>query len=129
MDASKTSLSAGEIIRAMLLESDEVKAYTGNVFPIIADKADLPYIVYRRSALESFPQKGVPACDAVEVEVLCYGRTYSESIGLAEAVRRALDGRRAQLDTMTARSIFLSDASEYFEADAWAQHLVFRVKI
>ena len=42
----KTSLSAGSIIRAILLEDADVKAMTGNVFPVATDKATLPYILY-----------------------------------------------------------------------------------
>lgn len=129
MAANKTSLSAGEIVHAVLRESPEVREITDNVFPIIADKAELPYIVYRRSALEPVPQKSAPANDAVEIEVLCYGRSYDESVRLAEAVRGALDHRSAETEDLRARSILLVDASEFFEADAWAQQLVFRVKI
>ena len=50
-----TSLSAGGIIRDLLMNDPEVKRRTNKVFPIATEKAVLPYILYRRAALNHNP--------------------------------------------------------------------------
>ena len=61
MAQKKTSLSAGSIIRDILLSNEEVKRRTNKVFPIVIDNAQLPYILYRRAALAHNPTKqGMP---------------------------------------------------------------------
>ena len=59
MALKKTSLSAGSIIRDILLSNEEVKRRTNKVFPIVIDNAQLPYILYRRAALAHNPTKPV----------------------------------------------------------------------
>ena len=73
MTQKKTSLSAGAIIRDILLTDEEVKRRTNKIFPIVIDKALLPYILYRRAALEHNSTKaGMPGADTVTMEVVCY---------------------------------------------------------
>lgn len=130
MAVSKTSLSAGEIIRAILVEDPEVAARTGKVFPVVEDNADLPYIVYRRTQLEQNPTKAPrPGADTVGIEVLCYTEHYGEGVELAEAVRTALDGKQGEIDGLVMRSCYLSDSEEAWQDDAYVQQLVFTVKI
>ncbi len=40
MAVSRSSLSAGEIIRAVLVEDPEVSARTGKVYPVVEDSAN-----------------------------------------------------------------------------------------
>lgn len=55
MAVPKTSLSAGAIIRAILLDDADVAARVNKVFPVVTDSAELPYILYRRNKLEANP--------------------------------------------------------------------------
>ena len=129
MAVSKTSLSAGEIIRAMLIEDSEVMARANKVFPVVEDSAELPYIVYRRTQLEQDPTKGRRGADTVGIEILCYTKGYTEGVELAEAVRGALDGAQGESDGLVMRSCYLSDSEEAWQDDAYVQQLVFNVKI
>lgn len=129
MAQNKTSLSAGQIIRAILLEDPNVSAITTNIFPVVADKAVLPYISYRRVGLIPTPAKAAPANDEVNIEVLCYAPDYGSGVALAEAVRGALDGVRGSDGELTMRSCYLNIASEGYENDAYVQQLIFKVKI
>lgn len=130
MAVPKTSLSAGAIIRAVLLEDTEVSARTNKIFPVVTDSAELPYIVYRRMELAATPQKGrQPGADEVQIEVLCFTSGYSDGIQLAEAVRSALDFAEATHDGMHMRSCHLSNSEESFQDDAFVQQLVFSIKI
>lgn len=127
MGANKTSLSAGIIIRAILQEAIGDKATA--IFPVVADTATLPYIQYRRVAMQQNLTKGRPAADEAQIEVNCYAGTYAGSIELAEEVRAALDGMRSEYGGMVMRSCYLADAEEYYDEEAFIQRLTFNVKI
>ena len=130
MGAKKTSLSAGSVIRDMLLKDEEVQKRTNKVFPVATDTAVLPYILYRRAAFEQNPVRtGYPGADTVVIEVVCYTEKYAEGVELAEAVRAALDGQQGEKDGVVMRSCMLSDSEEGYENDAYAQQLIFKVKI
>lgn len=133
MAVSKTSLSAGALIREMLLDSAEVSARTKKIFPVAIDTAVLPYILYRRVSLEQTPTKaGQPGADSVQMEIICFTEKYAEGVELAEAVRDALDNRRGVQtndETLAMRSCTLVDSEEAYQDDAFIQQLVFNVKI
>lgn len=127
---AKTSLSAGAVIRDMLMKSEAVMQRTNKIFPIATDKALLPYILYRRAALEHNPTKaGQPGADTVTIEVVCYTAKYADGVELAEAVREALDYQQGESDGLTVRSCMLADSEEGYEDDAFVQHLDFVVKL
>lgn len=130
MAQKKTSLSAGAVIRDILLSNEEVKRRTNKVFPIVIDNAQLPYILYRRAALAHNPTKqGMPGADTVTMEVVCYTAQYAEGVELAEAVRHALDYASGERDGVVMRSCTLADSEEGYEDDAFVQQLIFQVKI
>ena len=125
-----TSLSAGAIIRDILLSDEEVKRRVNKVFPIVIDKAQLPYILYRRAALKHDPTKAMMlGADTVTMEVVCYTAKYAEGVELAEAVRAALDYATGEREGMVMRICTLADSEEGYEDDAFVQQLVFQVKI
>ncbi len=129
MAVSKTSLSAGEIIRAILVEDTEVANRTNKVFPVVEDNAELPYIVYRRTQLEQGPTKAARGADTVTIEILCFTKQYTEGVELAEAVRAALDYKQGEADGLVMRGCYLTDSEEAWQDDAYVQQLVFNVKI
>ena len=130
MAQKKTSLSAGSIIRDILLSNEEVKRRTNKVFPIVIDNAQLPYILYRRAALAHNPTKqGMPGADTVTMEVVCYTAKYAEGVELAEAVRQAPDYASGEHDGVKMRSCTLADSEEGYEDDAFVQQLVYQVRI
>ena len=129
MAVSKSSLSAGEIIRAVLTSDPEVTARAKKVYPVVEDTAELPYVVYRRTQLEQGQVKGRRGNDNVTIEVLCYTKGYTEGVELAEAVRDALDNKTAESDSLVMRSCYLTDSEEAWQDDAYLQVLVFNVKM
>lgn len=130
MAVPKTSLSAGAVIRAVLLEDAEVAARTNKVFPVVTDSAELPYILYRRASLSPNPQKGgQPGADETQVEVTCFTERYGEGVELAEAVRAALDMESAEHEGMRLRSCYLLESEEAYQDDAFVQQLVFSIKM
>lgn len=129
MAVSKSSLSAGEIIRAVLTENTEVAARTSKVYPVVEDTAELPYIVYRRVSLEKGLVKNQRGNDTVTIEIQCYTKGYTEGVELAEAVRDALDGVRAEHNGLVMRACDLADSEEAWIDDAYVQSLVFNCKM
>ena len=129
MGVSKTSLSAGNIINKILTEDAEVASKTKLIFPIVVDKAQLPYIVYRRVGLDQNPVKGRRGSDSVTIDVVCYTKGYTEGVELAEAVRDALEGEQIEADGLVMRSCYLSDSEETWADDAYIQSLTFTIKI
>lgn len=127
---AKTSLSAGAIIRGILIADADVSRIAKKVFPVVTDKAELPYVAYRRSRLEHNPTKAKnPGADTVQIDINCYAATYQESIELAEAVRAALDYVQGEKDGLVMRSCILADGEEIYEDDAYIQCLTFQVQI
>lgn len=128
MAVNKTSLSAGEIIRDVLINDEEVKPRVNKVFPVVEDKAALPYVTYRRVRLDPTQTKSGGA-DTIGIEVMCFTARYTEGVELAEAVRGALEGRQAEIDGLRMRSCYLLDSEESWQNDAYVQQLIFQVKI
>ena len=126
---NKSSLSAGEIIRGILAADPAVTTRVNKIYPVIVDKAELPYITYRRASLQQDPVKSTRGADTVGIEVICYTARYTEGVELAEAVRDALDGATGTSDGLLMRSCFLSDSEEAWQDDAYLQQLIFTVKI
>lgn len=129
MAVNKTSLSVGEIIYDVLTNDAEVMARANKVFPVVTDKATLPYVAYRRSRLEHNPAKGTQGADTVQIDVLCFTAKYGDGVQLAEAVRQALDGKQATKDTLIMRSCTIAGGEEYYENDAYIQELNFTIKV
>lgn len=130
MMTTKTSLSAGAVIREILLADADVKRRTNKIFPVVTSKAELPYILYRRAALQHNSTKaGLPGADTVTMEVFCYTANYADGVELAEAVRKALDYAQGEKDGLVMRSCTLVDSEEDFTDDAFVQCLSFNVKI
>ena len=132
-----TSLSAGLLIYEWLTTDEAVMAIANKVFPVISEEgAQLPYICYRRASQESTLIKGVaPGPDAVSVEIVCYAANYPQSVALAEAVRKAMEGYQYDYQDgegntlLVAKSCVLSDAEEGWADDAYAQNLIFTLKL
>lgn len=130
MMTTKTSLSAGAVIREILLGDEDVKQRANKIFPVVTGKAELPYILYRRAALQHNPTKArQPGADTVTMEVFCYTASYADGVELAEAVRKALDYAQGEKDGLIMRSCTLVDSEEDFTDDAFVQCLSFNVKI
>lgn len=126
----KTSLQAGKVVRALLLDDAAFKTITEKVYPVSTDEALLPYVVYRRAKLNYKPVKVYAGPESVEVEVVCYASTYNGSIALAEAVRGALEvGVPTEAGGMLLRGSTLVDSDETWEADAYVQRLVFEMRL
>ncbi len=122
-----TALSVGIVIRDILAGSASVR--TNKVYPVATDYAEVPCIVYRRTALRHNPVKAGHGADTVQVEVLCLDSDYSRGVELAESVRRELEYAHVEKDGLVMRGCTLEDSEEFWQDDAYIQRLIFNVKI
>lgn len=117
----------------MIGEAEAVKKIgVTKVFPVVTDKAVLPYVAYRRMSMEGTPMKTMTSAgnrDTAMVEVICFSKDYEGSVALAEAVREVLDCQRGELDGMVMRSCVLTDSEEGWQDDAYTQRLVFTIRV
>lgn len=128
MAVNRTSLSAGSVIRAALLANEAVAARVNKIFPVVTDRADLPYILYRHAKLSAIAARGAVA-DTVEVELQICTEKYAEGIELAEAVRAVLDGATLTHNGLTLRHCMLVDFESTWDAGAHIQVLTLSAKI
>lgn len=129
-------LSAGLLIYDILSADEGLRAAgCSKVFPVVSEEgAQLPYVCYRRAALQNTAVKGGRGPDAATVEVACYASSYAGSIALAEAVTAVLDGLQAVYSddgggSLAARNIRLADAEETWANEAYIQTLTFIIGI
>lgn len=149
---NKTCISAGEVIREMLVNDETLLSKVTKIYPVIADNAKLPYIVYRRSAMSQDPVKRGVGADTIVMQIMCCAKDYDESVALAEYVRAALDGKQSihycesfgvsfgkdfgnefggndKENVLVVRSIVLTDCQETWQDDAYIQNLIFTIKM
>ncbi len=131
MSIKVTSLSVGALIREVLTENEDVASITSRVFPVVTDKAELPYIFYRVNSFEAKPSKDRDGADTVSVEVTCCAESYAECVNLAEAVRGALDYTAYVSDdgNLRLRSCNLDGYEQMWEDDAHVGVLTFTLKV
>lgn len=130
-------MSVGLLIYSLLSSDEAIAAKATRIYPVVAEEdARLPYICYRRAEFDRNLAKGPgQGADVVSVEFLCYAKSYKESIELAEMVRAALDHKQATYEdsennrSLVARSIDLAGAEEGYADDAYAQSLVFTIRV
>lgn len=99
------------------------------VFPVVADEAVMPYIVYRRASMDPRLPKDGYGADTVMVELQVVTDTYSRGVTIAERVRELLDGVQLydEATGLKVRRMQLSTSEEGWEANAFVQQLTFKV--
>lgn len=69
MGANRSILSAGRVIHAALTSDEDVMSRANKVYPIVEDKATLPYIVFYRTSLGQDRQKTLDRADTAIINV------------------------------------------------------------
>lgn len=128
MAISRTSISAGALIRHALMASEEVKKRVNKIYPVVTERADLPYILYRHTGLDAVATtKG--GADRITFELNCFTAQYAEGIELAEAVRDALEGQSVTLDGLTLRNCYVTNFASEWDSDAHVQVITITANI
>lgn len=132
----RTILRCGASIRDILMQMPAVagKKIT-KIYPIVADNADLPYIVYRRASMDGVPVKNAGSLSATttQFDIAICTETYAQGVLIAEEVIRQLDGVAYVPDPgdsgcAISRCTFAGSEGEDWEANAYVQYLTFNVR-
>lgn len=121
-----SSISVAKIVRSILLDSD-VSKKVNKIYPVVVDKAEKPYIVFRRVSMTPTRAKNVIVEDSAIVQVLVITDDYDSGLVIAEDVRKALDCK--DLTDYGVEECILTNASETWMDDAFVQDLYFTIKI
>jgi len=116
--------SPEQALRSVLLNDATVSAAIGTkVFPVLAPAdVELPFITYRRAAIEREQTLGLPmGVPRVTIDFVVYALTYEAAREAADAVRLALDGYSGTVDTVTVRQTSLENESDDFVTLASAE--------
>lgn len=116
-----TGLQIGKAIAALLAAHQGLHAAIGSkVFPIVSKEGtSYPFAVYRRNGIEVSYTKDGKAGETVNVDIVVAAQSYAESIGIADMVREAIEGKSFMLgDTLRVYGAHLSGADEEFFEDS-----------
>lgn len=121
------SILIGKYIYKILSENENITNYVDNkIYPIVA-KTDTtyPFIVYSKVGIEPTYIKDVPSGDKIGVSVIVVSEKYTESVNIANEVRKAFEFVSYKSDELLIRRIKLVDVSETWENDVYLQILNF----
>lgn len=124
-----TGLSIGLYINEKLGNTPDLITLVGEkVFPISTQKeVTFPFVVYQRSGLTSTYTKDFLSDDTVSVSFIVASDKYFQSVEIAEALRIALEGKRAKKYGIIETK--LVSANEDLIEDTFVQSLVFSFKM
>ena len=90
------------------------------VFPIVSKEGtSYPFVVYRRNGIEVSYTKDGKAGETVNVDIVVAAQSYAQSVGIADMVREAVEGKAFVLDnTLKVYNVHLAGADEEFFEDS-----------
>lgn len=116
-----TGLQIGRAVAALLAAHSGLRAAIGSkVFPIVSKEGtSYPFVVYRRNSIEVHYTKDGKAGETVNVDIVIAAGSYAESIGLADMVREAIEGKAFVMsESLKVRGSQLTAADEEFFEDS-----------
>lgn len=124
-----TGLSIGLYINEKLGSTPDLTALVGEkVFPISTQKeVAFPFVVYQRGGLTSTYTKDFLSGDIVSISFIIASDEYFQSVEIAEALRAALEGKRAKKYGISETK--LVSANEDMIENTFVQSLVFSFKM
>ena len=121
MQSMTTGLQIGRAVAALLTAHSGLRTAIGSkVFPIVSKEGtSYPFVVYRRNGIEVHYTKDGKAGETVNVDIVIAAGSYAESIGLADMVREAIEGKAFVMsDMLKVYGSQLTAADEEFFEDS-----------
>jgi hypothetical protein len=125
------SLSIGEHIYKQLSNSTELTKLVSDKIYAISTKTEtsFPFVIYKRGSLTpEYTKDRYGTGDTVSVEVVVASDNYSNSVTIAEEVRKSLETKRGSYNDFDVIDAKLMSADEDFIEDTFIQRLVFSFK-
>lgn len=123
------SLSIGDHIFRKLTESSELRNLVGDkIYPLsTVSETTFPFIVYRRGDIVARYTKDHYIGDSVKVEIAIMAEGYTQSVTIAEAVRRAIDCSVGVYDGFDVIDARMFKAEEDFIDETFVQLVIFEL--
>lgn len=127
------SIKIGKVIYSLLSASGStLQSYVGNrIYPLIAEQTTtFPFLVYYRTNITSnTSNKDGIYSDTVSFTVSCVATEYSDSIEIANEVRKTLEKRKITDELMTIYNCHITSIDESFTENAYVQTLQFECDV
>lgn len=127
------SISVNKYIYKVLSEDTELKKLVGKrVYPMIAniEKVQYPFIVFSRTNLVPQYTKDYNTEDLTDVSIIVCSDNYSNSIEIAEVVRKVMYKLHRYSDNnININYCRLDSVYETFDSDTYMQQLDYRLSI
>lgn len=124
-------LLIGKAFKSLISGMSVGRQLKDRIFPLVANEnTPYPYIVYARSSTrfegtkDSYYQVQTPS-----VELLICGNSYSQSLDIAQVIKKEMPEGPVSIGGFELSSIQLTDASERFEDNAYVQILRYDVEM
>lgn len=124
------SLKAGAAINLLLRASSDLTALVGDrIFPVATEEVQRPFIIYQRTGLNPSYTKDRGQNDSVYINIAVISEGYGQSIAVASAVEKALEGKRGTFAGLDIADIKSADSQEGADEINFIQDLQFEIFI
>lgn len=122
------SILIGKTIYNKITEDEEIQYYvSGRVYPLIAEQSSsFPFIIYWRNSIQSsnYTKDGFNE-DFVEFTVVAVSENYTQSLLIANRLRKILEVRKITGEDIVITDIKMVDIDESWSENSYVQTLNF----
>lgn len=122
------SILIGKTIYTKITEDEEIQSYvSGRVYPLIAEQSSsFPFIIYWRNSIQSsnYTKDGFNE-DFVEFTVVAVSDNYTQSLLIANRLRKILEVRKITGEDICITDIKMVDIDESWSENSYVQTLNF----
>ena len=122
------SILIGKTIYNKITEDEEIQSFvSGRVYPLIAEQSSsFPFIIYWRNSIQSsnYTKDGFNE-DFVEFTVVAVSENYTQSLLIANRLRKILEVRKITGEDIVISDIKMVDIDESWSENSYVQTLNF----
>ena len=126
------SILIGKTIYNKIMEDEEIQSFvSGRVYPLIAEQtSSFPFIIYWRNSIQSsnYTKDGFNE-DSVEFTVVVVSENYTQSLMIANRLRKILEVRKITGEDMVIADIKMVDIDESWSENSYVQTLNFTCNV
>lgn len=126
------SIKLTKYIRKFLLNNSDLQKLVKPtaIFPIVAQaNTKFPYIVMQRTGINAKYSKAGLIEDNATIEIIAVSNDYSNSIDIAQEIRKTLDAKRFRDEEIWIDNIEIESITEEYTENAYLQRLIFNMSI
>lgn len=123
------SIKINKVIYKLLHNNNVLKDMVkDSIYPLIANEnTTFPFIVFSRKSINTTYTKDIAVEDKITVDVVCVSDNYTESINIANEVRKTLENIRYQDTEFYITESRVISIEEYTQDNSFVQTLSFQI--